>query len=130
MCELMTWCFAGHTLAGNDAAGLGSLAAACHAQRLHHELAPVLRFARSRGVRTIVVSASPRAIVELAAGAWGFAARDVAASTPLVVSGVIAPHMDGALPYAAAKCAAGRALLGAPTGSQASATTRSISRCC
>jgi phosphatidylglycerophosphatase C len=111
MCELMTWCFAGHTLPEMKQLAAEALLAASHSERLHQELAPVLRFARSHGVRTIVVSASPRAIVELAAGAWAFAATDVAASTPLVVGGVIAPQMDGALPYAAAKCVAGRALL-------------------
>ena len=113
MCELMTWCFAGHTLSEMKQLASEALLAASHSDRLHPEVAPVLHFARSRGVRTIVVSASPRAIVELAAGAWGFAATDVAAGTPLVVSGVIAPRMDGALPYAAAKCVAGRGLLGA-----------------
>lgn len=112
MCELMTWCFAGHTLPEMKQLAAEALLAASHSERLHQELAPVLSFARSRGVRTIVVSASPRAIVELAAAAWGFAETDVAASTPLVVSGVIAPQMDGALPYAEQKCVAGRALLG------------------
>jgi len=112
MCELMTWCFAGHTVPEMKQLASEALLAASHSQRLHQELEPVLSFARSRGVRTIVVSASPRAIVELATEAWGFAAPDVAASTPLVVAGVIAPEMDGALPYAAAKCVAGRALLG------------------
>jgi phosphoserine phosphatase len=89
-----------------------ALRAASHSQRLQQELAPVLRFARGRGIRTIVVSASPRAIVELAASSWGFEATDIAASTPLLVAGSIAPHMAGPLPYAAAKCVAGRALLG------------------
>jgi phosphatidylglycerophosphatase C len=112
MCELMTWCFAGHTPSEMAALAAEALLEASHPQRLHQELAPVLAFARERGVRTIVVSASPRAIVELAASAWGFAATDVAASTPLVVAGVIAPVMAGPLPYAAAKCIAGRALLG------------------
>ncbi|MEO6603673.1 MAG: HAD family hydrolase [Polyangiaceae bacterium] len=112
MCELMTWCFAGHTPTEMTELAAEALRAAGHAERMHQELAPVLEFARSRGLRAIVVSASPRAIVELAASAWGFAPADIAASTPLVVSGVIAPQMAGALPYAAAKCVAGRALLG------------------
>jgi phosphatidylglycerophosphatase C len=112
MCELMTWCFAGHTVTEMTELAAEALRASGHAERLHRELEPVLEFAHNRGLRAIVVSASPRAIVELAASAWGFKASDVAASTPLVVSGVIAPRMDGALPYAAAKCVAGRALLG------------------
>ncbi len=112
MCELMTWCFAGHTLAEMQQLTAEALLATDHAERLHRELGPVLQFARGRGVRTIVISASPRVTVELAASTWGFSATDIAASTPLVVSGVIQPRMDGALPYAAAKCIAGRALLG------------------
>jgi phosphoserine phosphatase len=50
--------------------------------------------------------------VELGASAWGFAADDIAAATPRVVSGMISAEMDGCLPYASAKCVAGRALLG------------------
>jgi phosphoserine phosphatase len=112
MCELMTWCFAGHTLSEMRQLASEALLAASHSKRLHEELAPVLRFAQSRGLRTIVISASPRAIVELAASACGFVPTDVAASTPLVISDVIAPRMASPLPYAAGKCVAGRALLG------------------
>jgi phosphoserine phosphatase len=89
-----------------------ALEATKHAHRLHRELAPVLEFGRSHGLRMIVVSASPRATVELAASAWGFAAHDIAASTPRIQGGLIVPEMADPLPYAQAKCVAGRALLG------------------
>ena len=112
ICELMTWCFAGHTLAEMADLVREALAASGHAHRLNEELRPILDFARNNALRTIVISASPRVTVEVAAGAWGFAAHDIAASTPLVVSGVIAPEMASALPYGAGKCVAGRALLG------------------
>jgi phosphatidylglycerophosphatase C len=112
ICELMTWCFAGHTLPEMAELAREALAITKHGQRLHEELRPILEFARKNALRTIVISASPRATVELAAGAWGFAAHDIAASTPRVVSGVIAPEMADALPYGAGKCVAGRALLG------------------
>jgi phosphatidylglycerophosphatase C len=112
MCELMTWCYAGHTLSEMRELVAEALRAANHAQRLHEELRPILDFARAEGVRTVVISASPRATVELAARAWGFAAEDIAASTPLVAEGVICAEMDGDVPYAASKCSAGRALLG------------------
>jgi phosphatidylglycerophosphatase C len=112
ICELMTWCYAGHTLSEMRELAREALEATKHAHRLHLELGPVLEFARGRGLRTIVVSASPRATVELAASAWGFAAHDIAASTPRIEAGVLEPEMDGALPYAQAKCVAGRALLG------------------
>ena len=112
ICELMTWCFAGYTLPEMTDLAREALAITHHGQRLHEELRPILEFARKRQLRTIVISASPRATVELAASAWGFAAHDIAASTPHLVSGVIAPEMAGALPYGAGKCVAGRALLG------------------
>ena len=112
ICELMTWCFAGHSLPEMRDLAREALTAARHAQRLNEELRPILDFARRRGLRTIVISASPRATVELAARAWGFGAEDIAASTPRLVDGVIAAEMAEPLPYGAAKCVAGRALLG------------------
>ena len=111
MCELMTWCYAGHSLVEMRELIAEALTAANHAQRLHEELRPILDYARARGVRTVVISASPRATVELAASAWGFAAEDIAASTPRVTEGIICAEMAGAVPYAASKCSAGRALL-------------------
>ncbi len=112
MCELMTWCYAGHTLDEMRALVREALAAANHSDRLHEELRPILEHARAAGVRTVVISASPRATVEVAASVWGFAPKDIAASTPLIAEGVICAEMDGAVPYGATKCSAGRALLG------------------
>ncbi len=112
MCELMTWCYAGHTLEEMRELVREALAAANHAGRLHEELRPILSYARAVGVRAVVISASPRTTVEVAAGAWGFAPNDIAASTPRIAGGVICAEMNGAVPYAAAKCSAGRALFG------------------
>lgn len=112
MCELMTWCYAGHTRSEMRALVRDALRATAHAERLHRELEPILEFARGRGLRTVVISASPRDAVELAARAWGFSADDVVASTPRLRADVILPEMNGAVPYAAAKCSAGRALFG------------------
>jgi len=112
ICELMTWCYAGHSLPEMVSLVREALTVTKHAQRLNEELRPILNFARAHELRTIVVSASPRTTVEVAAELWGFAAQDIAASTPRIVSGVIAAEMAGAVPYAADKCVAGRALLG------------------
>jgi len=112
ICELMTWCYAGYTLPELGELVREALAVAKHAQRLNEELRPILDFARKNALITIVVSASPRTTVEVAASAWGFAAHEIAASTPRVVSGVVEPHMAGVVPYGADKCVAGRALLG------------------
>ncbi|HEY4105396.1 MAG TPA: haloacid dehalogenase-like hydrolase [Polyangiaceae bacterium] len=111
MCELMTWCYAGHSLGEMRELALEALLAAKHAERLHQELAPVLRFARAHGARTVVISASPRVTIEQATRLCDFAPADIAASTPRVIDGVIASAMDGEVPYAAGKVSAGRALL-------------------
>ena len=111
MCELMTWCYAGHTLAEMRELVAEALTSTNLALRLHQELRPILEFARGQGVRTIVVSASPRVSVEVAASSWGFAPADIAAGTPRFVDGVICAEMDGVVPYGATKCSAGRALL-------------------
>ncbi len=113
MCELMTWCYAGHTVTEMRELVLEALHAAHHAERLHEELRPILDFARGRGVRTVVISASPRITVEQATKLWGFQPSDIAASTPELSGDVIASRMRGQVPYAAGKVEAGRALLGA-----------------
>ena len=112
ICELMTWCYAGHSLNEMRELALEALAETQHTTRLHAELRPILEYARARGARTVVISASPRVTVEQAAARWGFAAEDIAASTPRLVGGVITAEMAGAVPYAHDKVLAGRALLG------------------
>lgn len=112
MCELMTWCYAGHTVQEMRELVREALHAAHHAERLHEELRPVLAHARGRGVRTVVISASPRITVEQATALWGFQPNDIAASTPELAGNVIASRMHGEVPYAAGKVKAGRALLG------------------
>lgn len=112
ICELMTWCYAGFSVQEMAELVRDALAAAKHSERLNEELRPILEFARERKLRTIVVSASPRITVEIAASVWGFAAQDIAAATPRVVSGVIVAEMAAPVPYGADKCVAGRALLG------------------
>jgi phosphoserine phosphatase len=112
MCELMTWCYAGHTLSEMRALVQEALDSVNHSERLHREIAPVLEFARSRGVRTVVISASPRPTVEVASHYWDFSPADIAASTPRVDNELIMPAMNGIVPYADAKVVAGRALLG------------------
>jgi len=112
MCELMTWCYAGHSVAEMRELALEALRATHHAERLHEELRPILERMRERGVRTVVISASPRITVEQATKLWGFQPQDIAASTPELKGDVIASRMHGEVPYAAGKVRAGRALLG------------------
>jgi phosphoserine phosphatase len=112
VCEMMTWCYAGFELAELDTLIAGALEHSGFSTRLRRELAPILEFARKSSLHAVVVSASPRPIVEIAASAWGFPARDVAASTAQVANGRVLPAMAGVLPYGAQKCPAARALFG------------------
>jgi phosphoserine phosphatase len=63
-------------------------------------------------VRSVLISASPRAVVEAAGALLGFGPRDIAAATPKVVGGLVAPEMDGPVPYAEDKLTTGRQLFG------------------
>jgi phosphatidylglycerophosphatase C len=110
--EMMTWCYAGWTL---DEVGEHSRRTNRDQQlieRLHRELEPILEFTRKSGIRSVVVSASPRRMVEEAAALWGFAAADIAAATPAMLDGRVAPRIAGTFPYGPGKLTNGRALLG------------------
>jgi len=111
-CEMMTWCYAGRSLAEVQALADSVLEQEGIAARRHAELAPILEWSRERGLRNVLISASPRAIVEPAAAAWGFAACDIAASTPAVEAGRVLPQMAAPVPYAEGKLSAGRRLFG------------------
>jgi phosphatidylglycerophosphatase C len=112
VCEVMTWCFAGRTLAELGEMTDRALAAAKLDERVHRGLEPVFDFSRRRGVRVLVVSASPRFIVERAAERWQIAPSDIAASTPELAGGRVQPRLAGPVPYGEAKVEAGRRLLG------------------
>jgi phosphatidylglycerophosphatase C len=111
-CEMMTWCYAGRTLAEVQALAASVLVEEELSARLHDELQPILEWSRGRGLRSVLISASPRAIVEPAAALWGFAPGDVAAATPAIEGGRVLPRMASPVPYAENKLRAGRALFG------------------
>lgn len=110
--ELMTWCYAGFTLDEVGEHARSTILRSNLVSRLHRELEPILDWARSSSVRTVVVSASPRRMVEEAAGLWGFASADIAAATPSIVDGKVAPSLASTFPYGAGKVTRGRELLG------------------
>ncbi len=112
VCEVMTWCYAGLEEARVRALAREALLARDLGARLVPEMDPILKWARSRGIRTVVISASPRPVVLEAAALWGFGPADVAAATAAVENQRFAPRMATPLPYGAGKLAAGRALLG------------------
>lgn len=111
-CAMMTWCYAGRTVAEVEQLAREVLEEEDLESRLTPELEPIVDFARSAGVRLVLVSASPRAIVEAAGKSWDFGPADIAAATPAIESGRVLPRMNGSVPYAEAKLSAGRALFG------------------
>jgi phosphatidylglycerophosphatase C len=110
--ELMTWCYAGFTLDEVGEHARNTIVKSNLVSRMHRELEPILEWARSSGVRAVVVSASPRRMVEEAAALWGFAATDIAAATPSIEGGKVTPSLATTFPYGAGKVTCGRALLG------------------
>jgi phosphatidylglycerophosphatase C len=111
-CAMMTWCYAGHRLEDVQQLAARVVEQTRLSARLTEELAPVIEWGRRAAVRRVLISASPRAIVEPAGAYWGFEPRDIAAATPRVQSGVVQPCLEGAVPYAEAKLTAGEALFG------------------
>jgi phosphoserine phosphatase len=103
VCEVMTWCFAGwpagelRTFARDvvDRAGLG--------ERLHPEVLHVLDKVRAAGVRTLLVSASPIAVVVEAAARVGFEADRVIAARPCYRDDVVVADVERPIPYGAGK---------------------------
>ena len=111
-CAMMCWCFAGHRLADVEALAHSVLEHGNLSSRLTPELGPVLEWARKHHIRCVLISASPRAIVEPAGWYWGFEAADVSAATPALRSGLVAAELAAPVPYAEAKLSAAQSLFG------------------
>lgn len=111
-CAMMTWCYAGRSLTELAAFAAAVLHAEGLSRRLSPELQPILEWCDRARVRRVLVSASPRVIVEQAGALRGFLPVDIAAATPLTEAGRIRPRLDGFVPYAEAKLSAGRGLFG------------------
>jgi phosphoserine phosphatase len=117
MYELVTWCFAGCTRADVRAFARDVLAARGHRATLHPEATACLAWARACALRVLVVSASPRDIVEEAVASLGIGARDVLASTAAYDgegdAAVMRATVERPIPYGAGKP---RAICGAIGG--------------
>jgi phosphoserine phosphatase len=109
---MMTWCYAGWTLDEVGEHARNTIRDTNLIERLHRELEPILEFTRANGIRSVIVSASPRRMVEEAGALWGFLPGDIAAATPALVGGCVAPCIAGTFPYGAGKVTNGRELLG------------------
>ncbi|HMJ15726.1 MAG TPA: HAD family hydrolase, partial [Polyangiaceae bacterium] len=104
ICEMMTWCYAGWTLAELRQFAEDTLGERGITTRLNPALAPVLAWARAQGLQTCLVSASPRAIVEIAAAHLQFAPSEILASEPVLDGDTIEARMHGSVPYGPTKC--------------------------
>jgi phosphoserine phosphatase len=100
---MMAWVFAGWTSSQVSAFAMSVAAEAGLAARIRPAVAEILAFARDRGVEAVLVSASPRAIVEVGAGSAGIAPGSVLAMTPAIEGGRVAPRLEGIATYAEGK---------------------------
>lgn len=121
---MMAWCMAGVAEADVRAAAVELLDGAFGLdQRLIPESMALLTWAASRKVPVLVVSASPRAVVEPAAervrARIGGGVVEVRSMTPKLVDGVVQPAIEGPVVYGEGKVTAlaerrgGRAVLAA-----------------
>lgn len=111
-CAMMAWCYAGRALAEVEAFSRAVLMEHGLRARLTPELAPIIEWGRGQGARLVLVSASPRPVVEAAGAAWGFEPADIAAATAAVRAGRVLPELASPVPYAEDKLTAGRGLFG------------------
>ncbi|AUX27800.1 haloacid dehalogenase [Sorangium cellulosum] len=96
---MMAWAFAGWR--EDELAGFVDrvLEEKGHAGRIRPALLPILDWARSRGAPVYVVSASPRIAVERAVAGLGIAPAQVAAMSPAVREGRLAPELGAPATY-------------------------------
>ena len=83
-------------------------------QGLRHDwpMAPILTWARNAGVRTVMVTASPQAVAEVAGAECGFAPTQIVGCQPVLSGSVVEPMLSAPIPYGDEKARAGRQLLG------------------
>lgn len=109
--EAMAWVTAGHTRAEIAALADDAIASRRLANRLHPELAPVLAWAERASVPVVVVSASPRLVVERAVALLGLRIHAVVGMVPRVApDGRVAAGLVPPVPYAEGKPVALRAV--------------------
>src|SRR5690606_29838959 len=83
--RMMAWAFAGHGPSEVERLAERALEAAALSERLHAEVRETVAWAHEAGVEVWIVSASPRAAVEVGARHLGVTPDRVLAVTPVVV---------------------------------------------
>src|SRR5262249_31894092 len=115
MYELVTWCFAGWSRPEVRSFCREVLDRRGHASQMHAEVVACARWAREAGLRVLVVSASPRDVVEEAVAALGVGGRHVLAATARYHGDVMGADVDRPIPYGDGKVRAIRAAIGERT---------------
>ncbi|MFO0679260.1 MAG: haloacid dehalogenase-like hydrolase [Polyangiaceae bacterium] len=115
MYELQAIVFAGWQRADVDAFVMDVLAKEKLADRIHPELARLVAWLAGQDVKVVLVSASPRYVVERAATFAGIDPREVVAVTPFWDDDVMIPDVLRPIPYDDGKVSGLRAHAGAGT---------------
>ncbi|MBX3259171.1 MAG: haloacid dehalogenase-like hydrolase [Labilithrix sp.] len=114
VCEIMTWAAAGWSRAELDRFCEGVVVSIGLRDRLHGEAIHVVEHARRVGIDVLLVSASPRAIVEQAARVVGIdLANAMAAREAYDAVGIVQSSVERPIPYGPGKVTHLRARLGA-----------------
>ncbi len=111
VCEMIGWLCAGWSLAEVTGFADKMIPSGALEARLHAEAIEVGVAVKALGGRVVIVSASPRHIVEAAARRVGFTA-DVIATTPRYTNDTMLPSVDEPIPYDEGKVTNLRAYLG------------------
>jgi phosphatidylglycerophosphatase C len=110
-CEVMTWSYAGFTTDEVSALAREALTSRGLVARARRLLDPIFEFVRRERVRMVVVSASPRPIVNEGLRLIGLEVDAVTAAESLVVDGKVQPALSGRVPYGPQKPVAGGEVL-------------------
>jgi phosphatidylglycerophosphatase C len=111
-CEMMAWIYAGWRRADVEAFARRLTADRGVADRIHAEVRAVVLWARAEGLRTILVSASPREIVVAAGAIVGFEPKDIVAADVVYEDDVMRARVVRPIPYGPGKVRGVRSLLG------------------
>ncbi len=109
-CEMMAWAFAGWQEDELRQFVASALQEVGLERRRFRPLERAVDWARHSGLRTVVVSASPDFVIEVAAGPLGFRAEDIAACRPARRHGALLSTLESPLPYGEHKVGALRTL--------------------
>lgn len=104
ICDMMSWCFAGHVIDNVRAFIDGALCEAAISSRRIAEIGPIVEWARARNHRVVIVSASPQLVVEQASQIWQWDRADVLGSPAATDDGAcVLPRLSAPTPYGPTK---------------------------